>query len=241
MNITIVKSLFDEFIAFLRLPKHRSQQNLTRIERLRNTSILFVFDFVMSILLVFFIFFLESTKIIPEVARNDYDWEKVLWKSLLIGAIILPFFEELFFRSWISRLRYALMFVGFVGCMASFFYFLNATSVIVESCLVSIFIFCFIFIEKSKTLVTTSNTTLYNEKLFNWVFYTSSFLVFGLMHISNFETQNTPYWVYPIMTLPQLFSGLTFGFVRCRYGFWYAVFIHFFNNFVAINLEFLFP
>ncbi len=59
-------------------------------------------------------------------------------------------------------------------------------------------------------------------------------LLFGFTHISNFDLEIVPIYLYPLAVLPQLFGGLILGIVRLRFGFWFAVFLHAFNNAVAL-------
>jgi membrane protease YdiL (CAAX protease family) len=73
-----------------------------------------------------------------------------------------------------------------------------------------------------------------SQKSSNWSYYFSS-VVFGLIHIFNFEWDNSmiPYII--IIVSPQIFLGLLFGYIRINYGFWYAVLIHGLYNFILIN------
>lgn len=71
-----------------------------------------------------------------------------------------------------------------------------------------------------------------------WPYYISS-LLFGLVHITNYEWDNSMIPFMAIITLPQIFLGLLFGYIRMIYGFWYAVLLHALYNAVLINISFL--
>ncbi|WP_448336680.1 CPBP family glutamic-type intramembrane protease [Chloroflexus aurantiacus] len=63
-----------------------------------------------------------------------------------------------------------------------------------------------------------------------WYYYLSA-LFFGLVHLSNHD-QQLPFWISPVMVIPQLIGGLTYGYLRIRLGFWYAVLGHMLHNFL---------
>ena len=60
-----------------------------------------------------------------------------------------------------------------------------------------------------------------------WIFYTVAIL-FGAVHIANYDA--TVWQWLPVLVLPQITIGLWLGFVRLRYGFWWAVIAHGFHN-----------
>jgi len=53
-------------------------------------------------------------------------------------------------------------------------------------------------------------------------------LLFGAIHINNYTPES--WYLLPLLVFPQTISGLFLGFVRMRYGFWWAVFMHALHN-----------
>ena len=74
---------------------------------------------------------------------------------------------------------------------------------------------------------------------FKWVFYGSA-IVFGLIHIPNYQLDDTHYFFVPLITTPQIFGGLMLGFIRINYGFWYGMLHHALFNALALLLGTLF-
>lgn len=74
---------------------------------------------------------------------------------------------------------------------------------------------------------------------FKFLYYTSA-LLFGWVHIFNFEFTSSHYVFIPIITLPQTVLGLILGYVRINYGFWYGVLLHFMYNIVLVSGYFIF-
>ncbi len=60
-------------------------------------------------------------------------------------------------------------------------------------------------------------------------YYYLGALLFALPHLGNF-TYRLPWWLVILPVLPQLFGGLTFGYLRIRLGFWYGVMGHLLHN-----------
>ncbi len=64
------------------------------------------------------------------------------------------------------------------------------------------------------------------------LFFYLSCLVFGLVHVTNFHPFSlTVLMLAPLLTLPQLFAGTVFGYIRMKYGIVYSVLFHFLINF----------
>lgn len=78
------------------------------------------------------------------------------------------------------------------------------------------------------------------SKHFKWIFYGSS-LLFAFMHLGNYKSSTQILLLAPILTLPQLFFGLTAGYMRIKYGFIYPVLLHALFNSSQYWLVFLLP
>lgn len=75
---------------------------------------------------------------------------------------------------------------------------------------------------------------LKNRKNFTYAFY-ASVLLFGFIHISNFDTINGHYWAIPFLILPQLCAGIFLGFIRVKHGLIWAILLHAAHNLVLVG------
>lgn len=60
---------------------------------------------------------------------------------------------------------------------------------------------------------------------FPWAFYAATTL-FAVIHLHNFNLNQTPAWLLPLLVLPQWFTGLVLGWVRVRRGIGAAILMH---------------
>lgn len=76
------------------------------------------------------------------------------------------------------------------------------------------------------------------SSLFPLAFYLSC-LVFGLVHLSNFENGSSMIWWAPLLVAPQIIMGFFLGFIRVRLGLIFAILMHMGHNgllFLLISL-----
>ncbi len=76
---------------------------------------------------------------------------------------------------------------------------------------------------------------LRRKSYFRWLYYVSS-LVFGFVHLVNYENGSSLLPFFLILTGPQIFIGLLLGYIRIVYGFKYAVLLHAVYNLFVISL-----
>lgn len=65
----------------------------------------------------------------------------------------------------------------------------------------------------------------YYLKHFGLVFHLAT-LTFAAVHLSNFVFSKTPYWLLPLLVLPQWLTGLALGWMRVRRGIGAAIALH---------------
>ncbi|SFJ62600.1 CPBP family intramembrane glutamic endopeptidase [Olleya namhaensis] len=75
--------------------------------------------------------------------------------------------------------------------------------------------------------------TLFSKKYFKIAFYTFS-LLFGYVHLFNFEITPQLILLSPLLVAPQIVVGLVFGYVRVRLGLIYSMLLHACYNAVLI-------
>ncbi len=68
-------------------------------------------------------------------------------------------------------------------------------------------------------------TLFKNKKAFKIAFYTLA-LLFGFIHITNYEITTNILLFSPILIAPQVFAGFYFGFIRVRFGLLWSIALH---------------
>lgn len=64
---------------------------------------------------------------------------------------------------------------------------------------------------------------------FPWVFHLSV-LTFAFVHLNNFKLNGTPWWMFPVMVLPQWMTGLVLAWMRVRSGIGTSMLMHMMFN-----------
>ena len=64
-----------------------------------------------------------------------------------------------------------------------------------------------------------------DKKAFKYAFYISV-LLFGGIHLSNFSNFTQHIWMAPLLVSPQLGLGIFAGYIRIRFGLWWAMALH---------------
>lgn len=67
--------------------------------------------------------------------------------------------------------------------------------------------------------------------------YILSSILFGLIHIINYELSESHLKYILVITSPQIFTGFILGFIRLKYGFWYGVLNHSLYNFIILGWD----
>ncbi|MEM9858783.1 MAG: CPBP family glutamic-type intramembrane protease [Bacteroidota bacterium] len=137
---------------------------------------------------------------------GDHKLEELLDESPVLfavfGIILAPLLEEFFFRFFITY-RFA-------------FYFTLPFKIVQSAQNLSHF---------SKI----RKVRKYWSIVFPYVFYLSV-MVFGFVHITNFEEYESFLWIMPLLTLPQLVIGVFLGFTRIKYGLRWSILLHALHN-----------
>lgn len=68
---------------------------------------------------------------------------------------------------------------------------------------------------------------------FRYAYY-CSILLFGLLHITNFQELDGQYWAIPILVSPQLSAGIFLGFIRTKLGLIWSVLLHAAHNLILV-------
>ena len=147
--------------------------------------------------------------------------------KLLMVVIIMPIIEEIVFRLSLLPNKKKLYFSLIFGNILCFFFFR-------KSFVNEIFHKTFFL---TTTFLSLYCLNRFYDKIVAFIFNNIRLLIhlmvflFCIMHIPNyiFGKGNTPY----LLLLLQILNGYYFSFVRLEYGFYYAIFIHIFHNFLV--------
>ncbi|AUC81954.1 CPBP family intramembrane glutamic endopeptidase [Lacinutrix sp. Bg11-31] len=82
-------------------------------------------------------------------------------------------------------------------------------------------------------------TLFCNKKYFKYIYYGFA-LLFGIIHITNYEISTTILIISPILISPQITLGLILGYTRIKLGFIYAILFHMLFNGILIVPSLLF-
>ncbi len=150
----------------------------------------------------------------------------IVWDSVVYGAVIAPVLEEFICRYFLRPTnKNRIIYIMGVFLLAVFFVLEEG---FIPFCFfVALLGICFLVYLKFKQ--SKINFYRWYIKYFKFIFYMSA-LVFGLLHIANFNFSGYAILVMPFMVLPQMFGGLLLGFMRMKYGIAYSVLLHMLFN-----------
>lgn len=76
------------------------------------------------------------------------------------------------------------------------------------------------------------------NKKYGYIFYLFT-LIFALLHINNYDSNNIIIYIIPLLILPQFITGLFLGYIRVRYNFMLGYLMHALHNAILITLALL--
>ncbi len=154
------------------------------------------------------------------------------WTYIFALIIVAPLLEELIFR-W--PLRYAKNRTIILAVIV--FWIICGESYQIESLNKTVFWVVF----SVGTVAVIALMNLYKNQIrffwtsynFKWIYWSLG-LIFGLIHLSNYDGSYSSFLVYgPVLCIHQIVMGLLNGYARMRYGFWYGVALHAMNNLIV--------
>ncbi|NQZ77419.1 MAG: hypothetical protein HRT61_15160 [Ekhidna sp.] len=233
-------SLIRNIVNFLKAPQN--QPDLEKSAKLKSYETIGLFILKMVFLIPVVLFF--ALVYDPENIQSDSMADRFSPIALLlIGAFILPLVEEIAFRlSLIFKpLYFSLSSSAMMYYILSKAVFQTKISAVDESFVLRVALALsfggLLFLVLNISRVKEYMTNLWNSQ-FPIIFYCSSF-VFAWMHISKYELIWLNVLLLPILTLPQLFSAIIYGYTRVYFGFRYPLILHFTTNTIAILMSFL--
>ncbi|RBN51697.1 CPBP family intramembrane glutamic endopeptidase [Flavobacterium psychrolimnae] len=210
-----IKETYTDLISFLKNPSDEAGPELSIALKFKSVISLLIIEIPLMAVLILLISGLETLGFIDSDNHKILDMIKSYPVVLLLvlTVVIGPLIEEFIFRLYLRyKNNYALHFLISI---------VSLTGVRNE--------------QKAETFF----ISLW-KKRYKFIFYFSA-VIFGLIHISNYEFSYTILLLTPILVAPQIISGLIIGYLRVRNGFISGLLLHSLHNafFIGIPLFFM--
>ncbi len=236
-------TLFLAVWRFLVKPRYPDKSTLGIREKLRDTFGLFVIKLFLFVLIAVFMALISSFFDPKNLTVDSITTRFSPIMLFLVAALALPLLEELGFR---LSLRFKPIFLA-TSVAVICYYFLTkivyetSNSLIDESFPIragsSILLgaVLFLFFRINRIAQRLSN---FWQRHFRWIFYLSC-ASFAFVHVFNYELTPVNLMLMPLITLPQIVSGVIYGYARVALGFQYALLAHVINNSIFVLASFL--
>ncbi|MBN1373734.1 CPBP family intramembrane metalloprotease [Candidatus Dojkabacteria bacterium] len=240
------KSLIADLVDFLRLPSPEKAAEPITLKIWRFVRV-FALQYALTIILgviVVLTLSLFSYSLDDHAVGKLFD-ETSLPMFIFFSVVFAPVFEEASFRLF---LRYSalglsisvpfvilsiLSLVGFYNLpfvpdwlfsVVSFKGLLSFLGFLIAVAVIS-------YLTLTKTTLGKRLEKFYSR--FYGVLLYSSILLFGLVHLTNFDNLSSVWYLAPIIILPQLVVGIALSYIRVRQGFLWGVLFHSLHNLVS--------
>ncbi len=151
------------------------------------------------------------------------------WKVVIIGVILAPIYEEIFFRGLLYFNTRNL--IGFSVILSILIAIKIYQEHIVYAIALAVILLSILAIYK---YVKPKKAQLFISSHSRLFYYTSA-LLFGLMHTTNFIGDTTLIILFSfLLTAPQIFMGFINGYMRITFGLRYSILFHFCVNAVGM-------
>jgi hypothetical protein len=170
---------------------------------------------------------LKWIKAIPEFKLFDIKEKKIyLFLMVVVGG---PIIEEVIFRYQLKN--WYLAFLGWAIIVVLLFKLIIPTQPLIAIGLAVIIVAIPFYYKKSN-----SQRLKFIRIYFKYHFYSTA-IIFGFVHIYNYNRPLDYGWEMVLLVLPQLFIGFVLGYVRMRYGLKNSIILHSAYNFIpALSL-----
>lgn len=198
---------------FLKNPIDSPNNNQTLREKSSKLFLVLILDLVIASICVLLLLILEEQGLFSTENHKTTELLRSQPKGVVIFVltIVIPIIEELIFRLY---LRYK------------------------NNYLLRFFISLFYVAGKNKKEHIEKRIKKIWYKKYVYIFYLSA-IMFGFVHIFNFDSNKNLLLLLPIITAPQIFVGIFAGYLRVRFSLIWGYFLHAIHNLIFI-LPFLF-
>ncbi|SHL25408.1 CPBP family intramembrane glutamic endopeptidase [Flavobacterium xanthum] len=208
-----IKENYFNLMVFLKNPKDEAGPKRTVVQKIKTLLSLLLIEIPVMVVLILLISGLEQLGLVdPENHAMENLIKSVsIPVLLLVVVIIIPFFEELLFRLYLRyKDNYALHFIVAVASLTG---------------------------KRNQQKATTFLRSVWTKR-YKFIFYFSAVL-FGMVHITNFEFSYTILLLSPLLVAPQIILGLIIGYLRVRDGFISGFLMHGLHNALFIGIGIL--
>ena len=212
MSTFIIHS-YEELWSFLKNPKEHRDQKSSLTNKLKTCWAIYLIQLPLLMILMAILSGLESLGLWEE----DMHAMEQLFKEMdtprifFLTVLIAPLFEESLFRL-IIRFKRNFFITGYLTIMTH--------------------------VQSTTNFARLKKYKKYWDGYYPWIFYSYAVL-FGLMHIMNFEPSLTIYLLTPIIVAPQILIGLNLGYIRIKFGLIWSMIFHSFYNGTLIIIALL--
>lgn len=232
-----MKNTYRDFWTFLKKPQ-LLKLSKDKAALKRDFWWLLLLDIVVATGIAVTYYFLVKLNLVKEYKeKTDLIKEIGYYGTLLIACILAPIIEEFLFR-WHLRKRYATIYFILLSLSAIIITALTSTwlsCLVFFLCLASAVVIEFYLKKQSQT-----KKYLLSKKVYPFVFYFSA-VVFGIVHLYNFEGLSFKDPAFIIFIASQIFGALTLGYLRIKFGLRYSMLSHAAFNLFAVAMSILFP
>jgi hypothetical protein len=228
-------SLFKDIVNFVRKPTNKEQLDKPTKLKIYDTIGLFVVK----------LFFLVPASVLIGLLHDPENLTKASFADrfslpmmFLVAVIILPIIEEVCFR---LSLKFRPIYLALSSGVLLYYLLTKAVyrtsnTVVDESFFLRLglaigFIVLLYPILSMKAV--SRRLALLWDNNFRFIYYASCILFAGV-HIFNYELNWLNLVLLPLITLPQLFSGIISGYTRVSFGFQYPLLFHISTNLIAV-------
>ena len=229
------RRIFKELITYLFNPTYENNLTLSFFERVKLLIVILIIDIIFGLIATLFPVIFISFDIIEPFVGNiaSADSTSNILNLFLVNIILFPIFEELTDRLYLQFTPLNLSIsLGIWG------YYLSA--VIIKTSIFETNNYFLLRVVITLVLILTLYLILNNKiikkylsnfwnKNFKYIFY-FSILLFGFSHLGNYIFSLTLILLSPLVLLPQLISGVTFGFTRMKLGIIWSIVLHILVN-----------
>lgn len=209
-----IRETYKDFSAFLKRPADRQDSVQTWQHKTKRLFSLLAIDIPIMIIIMAVIHGIENLGLfsLEDHKLNLLIQQLPIWMIMLFGIVIVPFIEELVFRLY---LRFNHNFLVRL-----------------------IILFASLTGRQNKIKIETYLKNLW-KAIFSVIFYFSA-LIFGIVHLVNFEFTISILFLFPVLIAPQFIMGLFLGYLRVKYSFVLGFLMHAIHNAVFIVASLIF-
>ncbi len=206
--IKLIKDTYADLFRFIKRPADEQAVSQTIKEKVAKLILIIILDIIISGIFILLFSVLESYGLFSSENHKVIALLNSMPKITVIFVfiVIVPLIEELIFRLY---LRYK------------------------NNYLLRFFIFLFrLFGKDYKQRIEKRIKKIWYKK-YAYIFYFSTIL-FGFVHIFNFDTNKNMLLLFPLITAPQISFAVFAGYLRVRYNLIWGYFLHAIHNSIVL-------